>query len=191
MQISENPWKSNSTIHHECSDEWHNTTIGMQPISNGTHTMLTNTISDVRASVSSESSAGWLEVDSTLNLGQVTACQIGRTTHEIGERWRDRRENKLGQLARRLSRIGWLVHGESLLPSFWELSRNPASEFCMLFGVCLSVLGEKACPLGLELGAAKCSCLVSIVGCLRHVELLVRGESKLGLQGFNVIGLES
>ena len=55
----------------------------------------------------------------------------------------------------------------------------------------LGILGEKAVPLGLELGAAKCSCLIGVVSFLRHVEFLVRRESEFALQGLDVIGLES
>jgi hypothetical protein len=189
--ISDKRWPRKHAIHQECCDEWHDTTISMQTVGNGAHTVLTNTISDVCASIVSESCAGGLEVDSSLYLGQVTACQIGRATHEIGECGRNRRKDKLRQLARCLSRIGRGVHREGLLPSFREFPRNPASEFCVFLGVCFSVLREKAVPLGLELSTAKCSCAVGVVSLLRHVEFLVRRESEFALQGLDVIGLES
>lgn len=79
----------------------------------GAHIMFTNTISDVRASMVSESSAEGLEVDSFIYFGEVTTCQTSRASHEIGECGRSRHRRDL--------------QGEGFLPFFQKFPTKRCS----------------------------------------------------------------
>ena len=57
--------------YHEGGDEGDNATICVETIGNSTHTVLTDTIADVRASIRAEVGAGRLEVRLALDLRQV------------------------------------------------------------------------------------------------------------------------
>ena len=67
------------------SNVWHDSSVGSQPIGNGTHSVLTNTVPDVGTAIITQTGAGVLEVVVSLNPRQVAASQIGRTTHQIGD----------------------------------------------------------------------------------------------------------
>lgn len=69
--------------YHESGDEGNDATISVETVGDGTHGVLTHAIANIRTSISTETSAGWLEVNATFDLGQVAAGEISRTTHEF------------------------------------------------------------------------------------------------------------
>ena len=125
--------------YQESGNEGDDGTVCCQSIGNSTHSVFTDTIPDVCARVCSKTSVRWLEVDRFLNLGQVTARQIRRSTNKIWQAGDDGSEDNFGQFTGSLSSIGGLVHWECLLPSFWELARDTAGQFGVLVGVLLAV----------------------------------------------------
>ncbi len=63
----------------ESRNEGNNAAICRQSVSNSTHAMLPNAVTNIRASIGTEASAGWLEINRTLDLGQVTSGKICRS----------------------------------------------------------------------------------------------------------------
>lgn len=98
--------------HHKGTNIWDNSSIGGQTVGNGTHTVFTDAVPNVGATVVAQTGAGGLEVLLALSLRQVTTSQIGGTTHEVRDPGAKGRQNDLGQLTRSLSRIGGGVNGE-------------------------------------------------------------------------------
>lgn len=176
--------------YHEGTDEGDETAVGVETVGNGAHSMLTDTIADVGAGVVTETSAWWLEVDGTLDTGQVRASEISRTADELREDGGDGSEDDLRELARSLSGVGGLVYGERLLPAGGELTADAAGEFSVLLGELLAVGGEEVVPLSLELGAAGGDLSVEVVGGLGNNEGLLGVEAELRLDLSKVISLE-
>lgn len=136
--------------HQESSNKWHNSTICRQTVGNGSHSVLTDTISDICAGVCAEASARGLKVNASLDLRQVTTGEISRTTNEIREGRDNRGENNFGEFSRGLGGICGLVNREVLLPTFGELAGDSSCELRVLFGVFLAVGGEERIPLCLS-----------------------------------------
>ena len=87
-----------SSIGHEieeCPDKWYDAAISCNAVSNGTHPMLTNTIANVSALETPKSRVLRLEVDRALDLSEIAARQVRRTTEEIRKRRSDRGEDDL------------------------------------------------------------------------------------------------
>ena len=74
--------------------------------------MFTNTVPDVGAAVVAQTGARVLEVFVGLDPRQVTASQIGGTTHKVRDLGVDGGQNDLGKLTRCLSGVGGGVNGE-------------------------------------------------------------------------------
>lgn len=177
--------------YQESCDKWNDTTVGVETIGDGTHSVFTNTVTDIGTSICAQTSVGWLEVDTRLDLGQVTACQISRTTDEIGEGWDDGSEDNLGKFARSLSSIAGLVDGEALLPIGGQVASDTPGELGVFLGVLLAVRLEEGVPLGLECGTAFANIGVSSIDGLGDNEFLFGVKAELGLQSDDVVGLES
>jgi hypothetical protein len=62
--------------YQESCDEWNYSTICRQPISNGSHSMLPDTKSNICAGVVSKASARRLEINRVFDLCQIAASQI-------------------------------------------------------------------------------------------------------------------
>lgn len=127
------------TAHQECRDEGDDTTVRVHAVGDRAHAVLTHAEADVRALVATKASTLRLEVSHGLRPGQVTASEIGRAAHELGQDWRDRGEYDLGKLTRGLSSIRGLVDGQRLLPAVRKLARNAARELSVFFGVLLAI----------------------------------------------------
>ena len=174
----------------ESCDEWNDTAIRMEAVGDRTHTVLTNTITDISALIAAEARVLRLEVNHRLRAGEVAARQVGGTTHQFRKNGDDGGENDFGQLAGRLRRVCRLVHRQVLLPALRKLARNTTSELGVLNGELLAIGGEESIPLGLELSAASSHLNIRSVCLLRYVERLVRGQTKLALQSLNIVRLE-
>ena len=151
--------------------------------------MLTYTVADVGARVVAQTSARWLEVDASLDLGQVTSSQIGRATQQVGEDGRDSGQRDFGEFSGGLSCIGDLVHREVFLPTLGKFARDTPGKFGVFLGVLLAVLGDKSVPLLLKSSAANANFVVGSICLLRNVEALIR-KVELCFQLGDIIGLE-
>ena len=153
--------------------------------------MLADTITDISTRIRSKTSAGGLEVDRVLDLGQIAASQIGRSAQEVGQGGDDGGENDLGKLAGSLGGICWLVDRQGAFPVQGKLSSDTASELGVLGWVLLAVSLEKGVPLCLKGCATFTEFSIKVVGFLGDSKLGLRVESELGLQRYDVVGLES
>ena len=153
--------------------------------------MFTDTVADVGTSVVTEAGAGMLEVVLGLNLGQVRAGKVSRSTEELWEDGGKGSEGDLRELAGGDSAVGGLVDREGLFPVFGKLAGNAAGELGVLLGVLLAIRGEELGPLLLELSTALAELAVEIVGSLGDSKLLLRVEAPPGLQGNDIVSLES
>ena len=162
----------------------------METVGDSSHSVLTDTIADVRARVVTETGAWWLEVNGTLDASQVRASEISGTANEVGERGGDGGEDDLRELARSLSRVGGLVDGEGLLPAGGEFAADTAGELSVLLRVLLRVGSEESVSLSLELSPAGGGLSVDVVGGLGDGEGLLGVEAELGLDLGEVVGLE-
>ena len=61
----------------------------------------------------------------------------------------------------------------------------------MLVGVLLAISSQEVVPLSLEASTTGSNIAVDLVGLVRDVKGLVSGEIELGLQGGDIVGLES
>lgn len=153
--------------------------------------MFTDTVPDVGTAVVAQTGAGMLEVLMALNPGQVTASQIGGTTHKVWDPGVEGSQNDLGQLTRSLSRIGGGVNRKRGLPSSREFTRDTAGEFGMVAGVLSAVSSQEIVPLGLKVSTTGGNITVDLVGLVGDVEGLVSGEIELCLQRGDIVGLKS
>lgn len=177
--------------HQESTDEWNDSTIRVQAIGDSTHSMLTDTVSDVRSRVVTKFRAGRLEVNAALDLGQVTSSKISRTANKLGQDSADRGQDGLGQCTGGLGGIGGLIYREGGLPVLWELASNSAGELGVLLGILIAVGFEERIPLRLGVSTFLGDLVVGVVCLLRNDELLRGVEAELGLECFDVVGLES
>ena len=143
--------------------------------------MFTDTVPDVGTAVIAQTSAGVLEILVSFNPRQVTASQIGGTTHQVWDLGVDGSQSDLGEFTGSLSRISGSVDGEGRLPACREFTRDAAGEFGMLVRVLLAVSSKEVVPLGLEVGTTDGNISVDLVGLVGDVECLVSGEIELGL----------
>lgn len=164
--------------------------VGGETVHDCTHGVLTDTVSDVLARVVTELGAGVLEVDSVAPTGQVGAGQIGGTTKKFGNSVSDLGEDSLGKLSRGNGGIAGLVGGERLLPALGKLSGDSAGNLGVLVGVLLAVGLEELGPLLVGLGTTVSDFLVSGVDIVWDNEALLGVHAELGLDSFNVVGLE-
>jgi hypothetical protein len=153
--------------------------------------VLTHTVADVGTSIVTEASARVLEVVLGLDLGQIRAGKISRSTKELWEDGGKGSEDDLRELAGGDGAVSGLVDGEGLLPVFRELASNAAGELGVLFGILLAIGGEELGPLLLELSTTLAELAIKVVGSLGNSKLLLRVEAPLGLQGDDVVSLES
>lgn len=164
--------------------------VGSKAVHDGTHAVLTDTVSDVSAGVVTETGGLGLEVDSLLPSGQVGASQISGTTEELGNDALDLGEDGLGQLSGSNGGVGGAVDGEALLPALGKLAGQSAGEVGVLLGELLLVLGEELVPLLLTGSALRRSLTVEVVDLLGNSEALVRVEAPLLLELLDVVSLE-
>ncbi len=143
--------------------------------------MLADTITDISTRIRSKTSAGRLEVDRVLDLGQIAASQIGRPTQEVGQCGNDSGENDFGELARSLGGICWFVDWQGALPVQGKLSSDTASELGVLGWVLLAVCLEKRVPLCLEGCPTFTEFGIKVVGFLGDRKLRLWVEAELGL----------
>lgn len=165
-------------------------TVGSETVEDSTHTVLTDTVSDVSTGVVTKTSGLGLEVDSLLPSGQVGASQIGGTTEELGNDTLDLAEDSLGQLSGGNGGVGGSVDGEALLPALRKLAAQSAEEVGVLLGILLLVLGEELVPLLLTGSTLGRSLTVVVVDLLGNGEALVGVEAPLLLQLLDVVSLE-
>lgn len=163
----------------------------METVGDSTHTVLTDTITEVGTLVATETGALGLEVLDALNTGQIGTGQVSGADDEVGDCGCEGSQADLGELARCLCGVRDLVHGESLLPSLGEIARDTASELSVLLGVLLSVRGEECCPGLLLLSTLGTDAVVDVIDILRNVEGLVSGETELRLDVEDIVLLQS
>lgn len=164
--------------------------VGGQTVHDGTHTVLTDTISDVSSGVVAEAGGRGLEVDGLLPAGKVGASQIGRATLKLGEDGLDLAEDGLGQLSAGNGSVAGAVDGQALLPALGQLALQAASEVSVLGGVLLGVLSEQLVPLLLLGGTLRGVSAVELGDLLGDDEALLGVEAELGLELLDVVGLE-
>lgn len=165
-------------------------TVGGQTVEDGTHTVLTDTVSDVTSSVVAQASGWRLEVDSILPPGQVGASQIGGATDQLGDDGVDLLQDNLGQLSGGDSRVGGGVDGQRLLPALRQLARQAAGQVVVLGLVLLAVAGEELVPLLLGGGTGSDDLASQVVDLLGDGEALFRVEAPLLLELLDVVSLE-
>ena len=175
----------------ESGTEWNDTSVGGETVTDGSHTVFSNTESKVSTGVASKTRRWVLEVLGTLPSGQVGSGQIGRTTNELGKDLGKLGDGRLGELSGSDSGILGSVGGEGLLPSLWESSLNSSLEFGSLLGILLLVLSKELVPLGLELGSLLSGFVVKVVSLLGNGKGLLGVEAELLLELGNVVLLES
>lgn len=164
--------------------------VGRQTVHDGTHGVLTDTVSDVSAGVVTETSVLGLEIDGILPSGQVGASQIGGTTDKLGDDSLDLAEDSLRQLSRSDGRVGGGVDGESLLPALGEVASLSSQKVGVLSSEGLAVLGEQLVPLLLSGGTLGRVLAVEVVDLLGDGEALGGVEAELLLELLDIIGLE-
>ena len=174
----------------ECGTEGDDTSVGGETVTDGSHTVLSHTESEVSAGVRSETGRGVLEVLGTLPSGQVGAGQVGGTTDKLGQDLDKLGNGGLGQLSGSDSSILGGVGRESLLPTVGESTLNSSQELGALLGVFLLVLLEQVVPGSLLLSALLGDLVVEVVGLLRDGEGLLRVEARLLLELGDVVLLE-
>jgi hypothetical protein len=79
----------------ERPDKWDDASICCDSISNRTHAVLTDTVANVSALVTSQACVLRLEVNRALDLSEITARQVRGTTEEIRKCRSDCGENNL------------------------------------------------------------------------------------------------
>ena len=126
-----------------------------------------------------------------LDLGQVRASKISRSAKELREDGSKGSEGDLRELAGGDGTVSGLVDREGLFPVFGELASDAAGELSVLLRVLLTICGEELAPLLLELSTALAERAIEIVGSLGDGKLLLRVEAPLGLQGDDIVSLES
>ena len=126
----------------ESSAEWDDTTVRGKTVTDGGHTVLTDTESEVSALVRTETGRWVLEVLGTLVSGQVGSSQIGRTTDELWQNLGKGVDGGLGQLSGSNGGILGGVGRQSLLPSFRETTLDTSGKLGGLLGVLVLVLLE-------------------------------------------------
>lgn len=145
----------------ERPDKRYDATVGRDAISNCTHPVLSDAKANVSAFVTAKPCVLRLEVEGALDLSEIAARQVRRTTNEVWKGRSDRCEDDLRELTGGLRRVGWLVCGKRLLPAVWKLARYTARQFGMLVGEGLGIGTKKRIPLCLKLGptlADRCPC---------------------------------
>jgi hypothetical protein len=165
-------------------------TVGSKTVHDGTHGMLTDTITDVASSIVTKSGGLWLEVGGSLSTSQVGTGQIGRTTNELGNDTIELLEHCLGELARSNSRVGGLVGGKNLLPALGKLASKSSLQVGALRGKLLLVRFEKLVPFGFSAGTSGGNLSIRIIDLLGNIERFLRVEAKLLLHSLGIVGLE-
>lgn len=174
----------------EGSAEGNDGTVGVETVHDGTHGVLSDTVSEVSTAVVSETSLGGLEVDGLLPSGEVGSSQVGRTTNELRKGSGEGLEDNLGVLPRSDGGISHLVDREVLLPALREVTRDSSSKLSSLGGVLRLVRLKKGVPLGVGLGTSLSRVGVELVNVLGNVEEGLRVQAELLLDGDNVVLLE-
>lgn len=175
----------------ESGSERNDTTIGSDTVTDGSHTVLPNTKSEISASVASETGRGVLEVLSALPPGQVGTGQVGRTTDQLGQHLNEFGDSSLGQLPGTDSSVRGGVGGESLLPTVGKTAFNSSLKLSSLLGVLLAIRLEKSLPLSLGLGTALGNLVVEVGSLFGNDKGLLGVKAELLLELNNVILLES
>lgn len=175
----------------ESGTEGDQTSVGSNTVTDGSHTVLSDTESEVSSSVATETSGRVLEILGTLPSSQVGTGQIGRSTNELGENSGELGNGRLGELSRSDGGVLGGVSGESLLPTLGKSSLDSSSELGSLLGVLLLVLGEQLVPSGLLLGTLLSDLVVEVVGLLGNGKGLLWVEAELLLELGDVVLLES
>lgn len=163
----------------------------MKTVGDGSHSVFTNTVSNVCASICPQAGVRRLEVDAVFNFRQVASCEISRSTNKLGKMGGESGENNFRQLARSLSRIRGFVDGEVFLPILRKFASNSASELCVFFWILLTIGCEERIPFRLKRSPTFAKFSVQIIGCLRNVVFLLRWETEFGFQCLNVLSLQS
>lgn len=106
--------------------------VGGQTVHDGTHGVLTDTVSDVSSGVVTEAGGLGLEVNSLLPAGKVGASQISRAADKLGQDSLDLAEDSLRQLSAGDGSVAGGVDGQLLLPALGQLTLQAALEVSSL-----------------------------------------------------------
>lgn len=174
----------------ESSTEWDDTTVGSETVTDGSHTVFSNTESEVSTSVRTETGGWVLEILGTLPSGQVGTGQIGGTTNELWKNLDKLGNGGFGKLSATNSGILGGVGGECLLPSIWKTTFNSSSEFGSLLGVLVLVLLEESIPLLGLLVTLLSGLAVDVFGDIGNDKGLVGVEAPLLLKLSDIVLLE-
>lgn len=174
----------------EGSRVWDEGSVCGEAVHDGTHGVLTDTISDVTSAPVTEASRWWLEVNSILPPGQVGAGQICRSSDQLWDDRVDLGEDNLGQLSRRNRLVLWGVDRKALLPSLWQLAGETTLEVGSLGAVLYGVFLQELVPLCLESCTLGALLVVQIVNSLWDGEGLLWVEAELLLDLDDIILLE-
>lgn len=115
-------------------------TVGVETVHDGTHGVLSDTVSDVPTGVISKLRRGVLEVDGIGPTGEIGAGQVGGTTKELRNGGGELGKCSLRELSGGHSRIRGFVNRKGLLPSVRELASDSSYKLCVLLWVLRLVL---------------------------------------------------
>lgn len=175
----------------ESGSERNDTTVGSDTVTDGGHTVLPNTKSEISTSIATETGRGVLEVLGALPPGQVGTGQVGRTTDQLGQYLNELGNSSLRQLPGTDSSVRSGVGGEGLLPAVGKTAFNSSLKLSSLLGVLLTIRLEKSLPLSLGLGTVLGNLVVEVGGLFGNGKGLLGVKAELLLELSNVIFLES
>lgn len=174
----------------EGSCVWEDGSVGSETVHDGSHGVLTDTVSDVASAPVTESSGRGLEVNGILPPCQVGAGQICGSSDQLWDGIVDLAEDDLGQLPRRNSLVGWCIDWEVLLPSLRKGTGLATLEVSRLSAVLLGVLLQELVPLLLESGTLGALLGVLLADSLGNNEGLLWVEAELLLNLDDIILLQ-
>lgn len=174
----------------ESGAEGDQTSVRGDTVTDGGHTVLSNTKSEVSSGVATKTGGWVLEVLGALPSGQVGTGQIGRTTDEFGKNLGKLGDGRLGELSGSDGSVGSGVGRQSLLPTLGQSTLDSSGELGSLLGVFLLVLGEHFVPSSLGLGTLLGDLVVEVVGLLGNGKCLLGVETPLLLELGNVVLLQ-
>jgi hypothetical protein len=165
-------------------------TVCSKTVHDSSHSVLTDTVTEVAARPLTNAVLGWLEVNSVLPAGVVGASQIGGTRQKFGDDRVDLLKHSLRQLTGGNSGVRRLVNRKRLLPSFRKLAGETTGKVGVLVGVFAGVFLEELVPF-LLLGSTLFGVLVvKVIDLLRDDEALGRIEAEALLDTLDVVGFE-
>lgn len=174
----------------ESSSVWDDGSVCGETVHDGTHGVLTDTVSDVTSRPVTETGGWWLEVNGVLPAGQIGAGKISGSSDQLWDDLVDVLKNDLGELAGGNSLVSWTIDWELLLPSLWKLASKAALKVLGLRWELLRVFLEELVPLLLNGSTLRGVLVVKVVDGLVNSEGLLWVEAELLLDLGNIVLLQ-